>query len=462
MLLLTAAFILNTALYAQRAVVMGNILNTKVKTAETSYNSSVIAYKEFKQTTAIDKNGNFKLQFNITGTKLVALVINEQQTTFYVEPGDSITLKINYTDFDSSLVFSGRNSEKNNLLKAFDLKFNVGHEQDLFRQNGKRNASSFATYCDSLLKEKMNFISAFAPKPGADLTSYYKSNLIYENAVNKLQYPGIWAYMNRKRDSLPDMLTSYFNFIKNLPVNLESLLNNSAYFNYLNAVFRHHADLIFSTSGSRLTHEENVQLATMIFKNEKIVQALEAHFIYNAFEHSGFQDAEKAYKAFVQKHPGSPYGTELDEQYSATARIAPGQPAPEFTLTDDQGKQRSLSEFKGKVVYLDFWASWCGPCMTELPYAKKLKDEFAKQDVVFLYVSIDDDAKSWKDAIAKHNIAGVHLNAAGWNNSVCKAYNIQGVPAYFLIGKSGSIANNNPARPSSGEVIIKEINALLK
>ena len=81
----------------------------------------------------------------------------------------------------------------------------------------------------------------------------------------------------------------------------------------------------------------------------------------------------------------------IELQYRQTSALFPGNNASVFTLKTRDGKNVSLTDFKGKVVYLDFWASWCGPCMMEMPSAKKLQDTFAKQDVVFLYVSVDDN-----------------------------------------------------------------------
>jgi len=133
--------------------------------------------------------------------------------------------------------------------------------------------------------------------------------------------------------------------------------------------------------------------------------------------------------------------------------LAPGQPAPEFTLTDINGNQVSLSDFAGKVVYLDFWASWCGPCMREVPFAKELKKRMANQpDIVFLYISVDTDETAWRNTVAQQQIQGVHLNVPGFDHEVPQTYNLRGVPTFFLIGRDGKIINNRPPRPSNPEI----------
>lgn len=467
----------NTML-AQKVVITGNVSKVKVKEATCSYNQGLLYYKAAKQAAAIDKNGNFKFEFNITGIKEVYLVIDEQQTSFYIQPGDNIFIKINYKDFDKSIVFTGYNSEKNNLLKAYNEKFVFGHESDSYQQNANRKAGDYAAYCDSLLSEELSFVSAFAPKPSNEFISYFKTKLVYENANNKLRYPSYWAYARHKGDTLPDMPNNYFNFMDELPLNNDSLLANPAYYDYIKAAGRHYQSYSIASDapvaslsagllqaakpGTAVKAADMLQAAKTIFKNDKVLKVYEASVIYNALRYEEFAATEKLYLQYVKTNAKTQYRDELTEVYNKVMKVAPGQTAPAFTLMDEKGKACSLADYKGKVVYLDFWASWCGPCLRELPYSKKLKEEFEGKDVVFLYVSIDDDAKSWKDAIAKKSISGVHVNAPDFDHPVSQAYNISGVPTYFLIGKDGRIISNNPPRPSAEAEVRKEIGDALQ
>ncbi|HEX8545790.1 MAG TPA: TlpA disulfide reductase family protein [Cytophagaceae bacterium] len=150
----------------------------------------------------------------------------------------------------------------------------------------------------------------------------------------------------------------------------------------------------------------------------------------------------------------------------STAFIAkdclPGQPAPNFTLTDINGKKVSLSDFKGKVVYMDIWASWCAPCIAEINKSKNLKARFeSNPDVVFLYVSIDEDAAKWKEMVAKKEIHGVHLlSSKGQEGDISKNFKVQGIPKFILIDKEGNIKDPSAKRPSDPE-LIEDITALL-
>lgn len=137
--------------------------------------------------------------------------------------------------------------------------------------------------------------------------------------------------------------------------------------------------------------------------------------------------------------------------------------APEVTLNDINGKKVHLSDFKGKVVYLDIWASWCGPCLYEMKNSGPLKKHFKDNgDVVFVYISIDSDLESWKAMVKKRAIHGVHLiSKEGLEDDVRGKFNTVTIPRYILIDKKGNIADNDAKRPSEGELIISDIEKLL-
>lgn len=135
--------------------------------------------------------------------------------------------------------------------------------------------------------------------------------------------------------------------------------------------------------------------------------------------------------------------------------------APNFTLRSIDGSKVSLSDLKGKVVYIDFWASWCGPCLGEMPASKKVRESETGKKVTFLYISIDSKEDKWKSAVASKDIKGVNLiSMNGMEDNLGDKYQFPYIPRYVLIDKQGKIADDDAKRPSENG-ITKDLESLL-
>lgn len=120
-----------------------------------------------------------------------------------------------------------------------------------------------------------------------------------------------------------------------------------------------------------------------------------------------------------------------------------------------------LSNFKGNIIYIDFWASWCGPCIAELPNSKMLKETYKDQKVSFAYISIDDDIGKWEKAAMKHNVMENSFLNIPAKNSIDKQYKIGTIPRYMILDKTGKIVNEDAPRPSDPKLKVI-LNDLLK
>ena len=131
----------------------------------------------------------------------------------------------------------------------------------------------------------------------------------------------------------------------------------------------------------------------------------------------------------------------LKSIYHETRQIYAGMKAPDFTLKDINGKTVSLADYRNAVILLDFWATWCIPCVHQLPLHQQLKDQFSNQNVVFLYVSVDKNQTSWRRFVQGRNLSGVHLTAGKemFNADVAKNYKLKSLPTTMLIDPNGTI-----------------------
>jgi len=170
-----------------------------------------------------------------------------------------------------------------------------------------------------------------------------------------------------------------------------------------------------------------------------------------SFGSEAFVDAR--WQSFKESNPFPEYTEAIQAELNRLSTLQPGQPAPDFTLSDPDGQSVSLSQFKGKVVLLDFWASWCSPCIADLGTLRKIKKQVAAQPVVFLNISLDANEGAWKQAIAKHEIKGVHVRSG--SEQVSQAYNVSGIPRYYLVDPQGLIVENNLWLSDVDEVVAK-------
>ncbi len=171
-----------------------------------------------------------------------------------------------------------------------------------------------------------------------------------------------------------------------------------------------------------------------------------------------FNSLEKSYD---QQH------TAFKNQTEAKLKLAKGKPSPQFNnYINYKGGKKSLNSFKGKYVYIDVWATWCKPCLAQIPSLKILEKKYHNKNIEFLSISIDDErtAGSWDNAFAKwkkmvksKNLTGVQLYA-GKDINFMQEYQVTGIPRFILIDPKGNIVSANAPRPSdpSLEVLFKE------
>lgn len=141
---------------------------------------------------------------------------------------------------------------------------------------------------------------------------------------------------------------------------------------------------------------------------------------------------------------GNRFVDEFKSMLDKVRGVQLGSVAPEITATTPDGKQLSLSSFKGKYVLVDFWASWCKPCRQENPNVVKAYNQFKDKNFTILGVSLDEDKGKWLEAIKKDGLAWNHVSElAGWNTAAARDYNVQGIPANFLLDPDGKIIASN-------------------
>jgi len=187
--------------------------------------------------------------------------------------------------------------------------------------------------------------------------------------------------------------------------------------------------------------------------------------LYVLEQYAGYDINAKQIEPLYESLPAilrqSPSGITFKERLETAKKTGVGAYAMDFTQNDTLGKPVSLSDFKGKYVLIDFWASWCGPCRAENPNVVKAFNEYKDKKFTVLGISLDQPGKqqAWLDAIHKDNLTWTHVSDLKfWDNAVAKQYGIRAIPQNLLIDQDGKIIAKN----IRGEELNKKLAEVIK
>lgn len=150
-------------------------------------------------------------------------------------------------------------------------------------------------------------------------------------------------------------------------------------------------------------------------------------------------------KALKAKYPTSTDVLMLEKMVNDARPLAKGKPAPDIKLMDPEGKERSLSSLKGKVVLVDFWASWCGPCLMEMPNVIDAYNKYHAKGFEVFSVSLDSNKTQWTSCIQRYKMSWPNhvSDLKRWKSSVVGLYKFNQIPSTYLIDKDGNIEDKN-------------------
>jgi peroxiredoxin len=198
--------------------------------------------------------------------------------------------------------------------------------------------------------------------------------------------------------------------------------------------------------------------ASFIDKNPSSFSNLAALQLFSNKEAS-FPYFEKVSIAMKQKYPDQKNLKPFYDYVDKMKKLNIGSLAPEIKLNSPEGKEIALSSLRGKIVLVDFWASWCGPCRKENPNVRKIYADYHSKGFEVFSVSLDKDKSAWTKAIADDKLTWTHVSDLGyWQSSVVPLYDIKGIPMTVLLDKEGKIVAKN----LRGEQLAAKVAELLK
>jgi peroxiredoxin len=437
--------------------ITGKIENAQSKEITLTYFKSYSNDKE-TLTQAIKEDGSFEFIFDIDEISQSEFSFGGQSSIdFHFSPQQEVFIKLdgNASNIFENMTFSGKDAPIFDFQTAFSKKNASRVLLNLTKSKEKdiNDPLKYLTFCDSVQSALDKFVDNYQVAHPAFPKSYaeeFKIRIVYRLAGAKLSYPDLNAIYNNLTEKIK-VPTSYYDFTKKLVINADSLSHLREFRDFVSSyINKNYVDMMNMAKRKDFSWKIFYEYHKIILSG-KSRSAVLGNMVDIALHFSKFEEIEPIYKDFISWNTNTKQNEALTKMYEKIGSMASGKFAPDFSLKDLEGKKVSLADFKGKIVYIDFWASWCKPCIKEFPAAKKLKEKFKDKDVVFLYIDIDASEKDWKEGVKEHLLEGVNLYA-GAKSEVAKAYNVSGIPAYFLVDKQGKIYHNAPPRPSSNDI----------
>jgi thiol-disulfide isomerase/thioredoxin len=406
----------------------------------------------------IDSTGQFTIQFPLEAPTLAWLFHANQSVPVFIHPNDVLTVTVNGVDLVNTVKYEGRGAEDCRFTTEYYRKFNRATQRSITTQKmSELSPSEFIVYAKDLKTQKQQLLADFKAK--SSLTEicekFVKAQILAEWASVLMDFP--IAYSFKTNEISPTLPDGYYNFLEEVDLKNDEIMQLSVYTDFLQKFVTHK----FNKSVNRATYKpenfyaDKYEFAKTILSG-KALYFIQGLSITDACTYSKVELMSPKFDEYIIACPYSNYNQAVAEIFDLSYRIRAGQQAPNFTLSNLNGDTVSLSQLRGKVVYVDFWATWCGPCVKEFPYSERLKNRFSNKNVAFVYISVDESVETWENFLRTNGISSdtsLHLLASALFSDAGFQYNIKGVPRYLIIDANGIIADSNAKRPSDSGIV---------
>lgn len=407
-----------------------------------------------------DKNGRFS--FNIKPGKGArdVMMIMERPTRgrlpIYIDDNSDLTIKTNMAD---SATYSGTGAQE---ARVFDQNYWFCLKAWRAIKVKGRTPNDLYNDFEAMFRTPKKTLEANKGKVSPEFYKKHYNFLHYQEMGYKFDVP---FWYRRETDaklskSIPD---NYWNLLKDIDLNGE-VLQTSEYIGTMTVSLPFYLENEYKFKSGRMddttftddeifkyTYRRLEELCGGATRNMALKSRLE-------FKIGQMQDPSSIRPMiddYVRKY-STPDNfaniKSLQENFAKASHLAPGNEPTPFVVKDKNGKDVTLKDFKGKVLYIDFWASWCGPCRQQMkmgaPQLHKMFED--NKDIVFLYINMDKAAASGEKAIEEDQIKGVHVFGGDLTpgNPVAQAFNVSSIPRYVIIGKDGKIFDVDAPRPT--------------
>ncbi len=409
--------------------------------------------KSSKDIALTDEKGQFKLTVDVPEPQVVFLIHNEDRLAIFLEPDDSLFISTDLFQFPLAVTFGGRAAQNNRLYRQFlmenpndfnefnNLRYKIGYlwttvEAEMDRTMNDLAPEDFKAFLEKKKVAGFALLDEFTTNnPGAvsaNCKEFVAAEILYDWAFHLLFYGNIYKVKHA-------IEPAFFEFLYDAPTSNE-MVGSDAYRRFLMTMMAWRQQ----TFGKLDEIYVGQYLSSPDYLNEKALAFFRSEIVLLALKAEKYSEILPYYISFLQNNRHPEFDEKVTDSYEKAIRVSPGVAAPDISATDIYGNNFSLKNLRGKVVYLNFWASWCASCIKKMNYFDQFAPELERDGVVIVNVSLDEDLQNWANSISEGNFQGVQLLSKSQNPagaSIAKKYNVEAVPQYFLLSKNGAFAD---------------------
>lgn len=437
----------------------GRLINTGTGEEGNTTEQLMLSQGRNIDTIEVKADGSFQINGHIDIAGDYYLRLEKGAIPLYLAPGQDLEVSVDPEDIQNTS-FSGSLAEENRFIqKASELS---KEQSSTVRKYYEAPAEDYLKGMDSLRKAEDKLLEDFLKtNPGMSSEfvesrrilndfSYYSSLMNYENIHS--YYTGVDSV------ELPD---GWYGFIDDIDIDRPEYLKVPVSLNVINTIINKRIEentgLGDEAWGTAELLSEQFDYIIDNFENQELIN----HFLYtnlsSYIDSRGTGGAEELTERFYSISTNEQDISSIREKEKEWAPLAEGMPAPAFTLPDIDGNMVSLSDFRGKYVYIDFWATWCGPCKIEIPYLEKMTEEYKDKNLEIISISVDRDKQAWIDMVTEDQPQWIQLHDSIMIND---EYLVKYIPTFVLIDREGKIIDARAHRPSSGDLLTDQLNSL--
>ncbi len=404
-----------------------------------------------------DEAGNFELRFEYPKAAYFEVAPGRVGMDLFLSPGDSIHIELDSDNFPESFKATGDRSRENNYLvrhkamisKEHQLNFNMS----LFELE-KEDYFDAIEKAENALNQGLDSLKNTGEIPPlfAQLERAYPT---YRIAILNNMYPNFHMHIKgiedeedldfpkeAKEEELMSLDNSNPDYLV-LPF-FRDVLNSQMYRAFSDEI----PDEVYDGDAAKVIGAE-IDMINSFFENPQIAEYVTFDYIKTMISLSGPGPINQFYDRFLEELENSEFAEILRGEMANWEDLQPGNSVPDFEFEDINGNDIRLSHLNGRLIYIDVWATWCGPCLREHPYWEELVEEFEGEDVAFLAISIDNSKDPWLKMVNDKGLSGHHWFAEdAWNSEFASHFLVNSIPRFILLDRDGKILEPSAERPS--------------